>query len=212
MGYDTPKQFIPLLGRPVLSYAVELCCNELGSDHVILVLPEAHQSLWLDWLRTSKSTYAPVLALGGSERYQSVLAGISAIPAADGVVAICDAVRPFSGAKLLHETLNTAESLGSGVAAVPVTDSLRIQSQEGWKHVQRTSYRAIQTPQSFRLALLRDAYNEVDASLYTDDASVFEAAGHTVQLVEGHYRNIKLTTPTDLSLAEILLKELDAQN
>lgn len=205
MGKEIPKQFIELRGKPILAYTIDTCCSILGSDRVILVLPESHQDLWHGWLKVSSRPYSPALAIGGNERHQSVVAGLIQIPEKEAIVAILDAVRPFSGEKLLAASLDAAEEYGSGVAAVSVTDSLRMQTHEGWKHVPRSSFKAIQTPQSFQLSTLREAYAKIDGSLYTDDASVFEAAGNSVHLVEGHYQNIKLTTPIDLALAESIL-------
>jgi 2-C-methyl-D-erythritol 4-phosphate cytidylyltransferase len=123
------------------------------------------------------------------------------------VVVVHDGVRPFFTNEMLRQAMTSAAELGSGVCCVPVKSSIRMRTAHGSKAVDRALFYHVQTPQCFRLPQLLASYEEADPDVeFTDDASLFEAAGHEIHIVEGHYDNLKLTTPEDLLVAEALLQ------
>ena len=123
-----------------------------------------------------------------------------------GLVAIHDAVRPMISSEVIGASFDLAEAKGSGVVMVPLKDSIREKGDGGTVARDRSLYYAVQTPQTFQVELIKQAFAQEESPLFTDDASVYEASGKKVEVVEGDYRNIKITTPEDLILAEALLK------
>jgi 2-C-methyl-D-erythritol 4-phosphate cytidylyltransferase len=132
--------------------------------------------------------------------------GLEVIEGSNGIVAVHDAVRPLVSEGTIERSFNAALAFGAAVPVMPVVDSVRVVNGTENHPVDRTRYRLVQTPQCFEINLLRDAYNQDFRLTFTDDASVVEAFGHPVQLVEGNRENIKLTTPVDMIIAESLLR------
>ena len=130
-------------------------------------------------------------------RSASVLSGLALINK-DGLVAVHDAVRPFVSDETITQSFKSADKHGSGVAVVSLKDSIRELINDESIARDRTNYVLVQTPQTFRVSELKLAYEKAGAGLFTDDASVYEAAGFSVSLVNGTYDNIKITTPEDL--------------
>ncbi len=205
-GSTMPKQFLTLGQRPVLLHTL-YAFADVAAD-ITLVIPEAHFDTW----RHLCQQYAPVprhnVVAGGPTRFQSVKNGLDAIADTDpdAVVAIHDGVRPLVSKALIERTLQAAERVGGAIPVVPVTDSIRQMSASG-SHVPvlRSSLRAVQTPQCFRLADLRRAYLLPFDPAITDDAMAYERLGRAVELVEGDSRNIKITGPNDLAIAQLLM-------
>ena len=206
MGGELPKQFLPLSGKPVLMRTLELFEGEVS--RIILVLPEDHIPFWEELCERYHFTLPHTVALGGETRFHSVRSGLSHLPQA-GLVAVHDGVRPLASRALIRRSFEEAERSGAALPACPVTDSLRLRQDEGKSEaVDRSRYVAVQTPQTFDLGRLQRAYEQAYSPLFTDDASVYEAASlGTITLVAGEETNIKLTTPRDLLLAELLLRE-----
>lgn len=206
MGGELPKQFLPLSGKPVLMRTLELFEGEVS--RIILVLPEDHIPFWQELCEQYHFTLPHTVALGGETRFHSVRSGLSHLPQA-GLVAVHDGVRPLVSNALIRRSFEEAERSGAALPACPVTDSLRLRQDEGKSEaVDRSRYVAVQTPQTFDLARLQQAYEQAYSPLFTDDASVYEAASlGSITLVAGEETNIKLTTPRDLLLAELLLRE-----
>ena len=206
MGGELPKQFLPLSGKPVLMRTLELFEGEVS--RIILVLPEDHIPFWQELCQKYHFTLPHTVALGGETRFHSVRSGLSHLPQA-GLVAVHDGVRPLASRALIRRSLEEAERSGAALPACPVTDSLRLRQDEGKSEaVDRSRYVAVQTPQSFDLGRLQQAYEQAYSPLFTDDASVYEAASlGSITLIDGEETNIKLTTPRDLLLAELLLRE-----
>ena len=198
MGGELPKQFLPLCGKPVLMRTLELFEGEVS--RIILVLPEDHIPFWEELCQQYHFTLTHTVALGGETRFHSVRSGLSHLPQA-GLVAVHDGVRPLASRALIRRSFEEA--------ACPVTDSLRLRQDEGKSEaVDRSRYVAVQTPQTFDLGRLQQAYQQAYSPLFTDDASVYEAASlGSITLIDGEETNIKLTTPRDLLLAELLLRE-----
>ncbi len=209
MGGDVPKQFLPLDGRPVLMHTIDRFREVFPDMHIIVVLPQGQHDYWHDLCRRHHLEGGFLTAPGGDTRFHSVLNGLNAIPAdvSEGLVGVHDGVRPFVSRDTLRRCYEEAARSGTAVPVVPVVETLRHVSPDGESMtVPRSDYRLVQTPQVFSLALLRQAYRQPYAPQFTDDASVVEALGERITLVEGNRENIKLTTPADLLLAKGIME------
>lgn len=209
MGGDVPKQFLPLGGRPVLMHTIDRFREVFPNMHIIVVLPQGQHDYWHDLCRRHHLEGGFLTAPGGDTRFHSVLNGLNAIPAdvSEGLVGVHDGVRPFVSRDTLRRCYEEAARSGTAVPVVPVVETLRHVSPDGESMtVPRGDYRLVQTPQVFSLSLLRRAYRQPYAPQFTDDASVVEALGERITLVEGNRENIKLTTPADLLLAKGIME------
>ena len=206
MGGELPKQFLPLGGKPVLMRTLEIFEGEV--NRIILVLPEDHIPFWQELCQRYHFTLPHTVALGGETRFHSVRSGLSHLPQ-EGLVAVHDGVRPLVSRVLIRRSFEEAERSGAALPACPVTDSLRLRQDEGKSEaVDRSRYVAVQTPQTFDLGRLQQAYEQAYSPLFTDEASVYEAESlGSITLIDGEATNIKLTTPRDLLLAELLLRK-----
>lgn len=207
MGSDVPKQFLPVGGVPVLMRTISRFAEAVPGMGIILVLPESQHGYWDSLCREHSFAVSHTVVNGGDTRFASSSNGLMAIPAdAQGLVGIHDGVRPFVSAEVICRCYDAARSHGAAIPVMPVTDTLRLVSPDGGGHnVLRSDYRVVQTPQVFDISLARRAFDRPYSESFTDDASVVEAAGHRVTMVEGNRENIKLTTPFDLKIAESLL-------
>lgn len=209
MGGDVPKQFLPLGGRPVLMHTIDRFREVFPDMHIIVVLPQGQHDYWHDLCRRHHLEGGFLTAPGGDTRFHSVLNGLNAIPAdvSEGLVGVHDGVRPFVSRDTLRRCYEEAARSGTAVPVVPVVETLRHVSPDGESMtVPRSDYRLVQTPQVFSLSLLRRAYRQPYAPQFTDDASLVEALGERITLVEGNRENIKLTTPADLLLAKGIME------
>lgn len=209
MGGDVPKQFLPLGGRPVLMHTIDRFREVFPDMHIIVVLPQGQHDYWHDLCRRHHLEGGFLTAPGGDTRFHSVLNGLNAIPAdvSEGLVGVHDGVRPFVSRDTLRRCYEEAARSGTAVPVVPVVETLRHVSPDGESMtVPRSDYRLVQTPQVFSLDLLRRAYRQPYTPQFTDDASVVEALGERITLVEGNRENIKLTTPADLLLAKGIME------
>lgn len=209
MGGDVPKQFLPLGGQPVLMHTIDRFREVFPDIHIIIVLPQGQHDYWHDLCRRHHLEGGFLTAPGGDTRFHSVLNGLNAIPAdvSEGLVGVHDGVRPFVSRDTLVRCYEEAARSGTAVPVTPVVETLRHVSPDGESMtVPRSDYRLVQTPQVFSLALLRQAYRQPYAPQFTDDASVVEALGERITLVEGNRENIKLTTPADLLLAKGIME------
>ena len=204
MGSDIPKQFLPLRGRPVLMHTIDVFRRTYPDIHIILVLPREQQDYWRQLCGQHDYDVELCVADGGETRFHSVRNGLFLIPDdARGVVGVHDGVRPFVSPETIRRCFEAAEEFGAVVPVVPVVETVRQLLADGSSMtVDRNAYRLVQTPQTFDLQLLKKAYGQPFDPFFTDDASVVEAMGHPIKLVEGNNENIKLTNPADLKLAE----------
>lgn len=203
MGSDIPKQFLPIGGKPVLMRTLERFREYSEALQIILVLPKAQQDYWHQLCEEYHFNVEYVLADGGETRFHSVQNGLALVPDdAHGVVGVHDGVRPFPSVDVIHNSYETARSAKAVIPVVPVVETLR-HITEGTKP--RGDYRLVQTPQCFDIQLLKAANEQPYNDGFTDDASVVEAFGFDITLVEGNRENIKITTPYDLKIAEVLL-------
>jgi len=199
-----PKQFLELNGKPTLLHTLEAFFRYSKSISIVLVLPEDDFQIWNDLCKKHQFNKPIILQKGGESRFQSVKNGLEKIDG-PGLVAIHDGVRPLVSADIIGASFRLAAVHQSAVAAVRLKESIRMTDQDNTKAVDRSRFRLIQTPQTFDVDLIKQAYQlKEDASL-TDDASVAERSGHRISLFEGSYENIKITTQEDLIVAEALL-------
>ena len=201
-----PKQFLMLGGLPVVARTINTFAEALPSADIVVVLPEAHIPLWRNL--EARFDVAPHRCVaGGSERFHSVKCGIEALGSDVEYIAVHDGVRALVSKRLIIRTLLDAEKSGATIPVVEVADSFRRVAGAESHIVPRSELRAVQTPQIFSAELLRRAYEQPFDSSFTDDASVVEAMGHRISLVDGERSNLKLTTPEDLEWAEYYLSK-----
>jgi 2-C-methyl-D-erythritol 4-phosphate cytidylyltransferase len=201
---EIPKQFLELCGKPVLLHTIEAFLKYRSDIVIIVVLPQNNFEIWDSIVKKYDFKSAIILQAGGETRFQSVKNGLAKIEG-NGLVAIHDGVRPLVSQQMIGESFRLAANRGSAVAAVALKESIRVAEQDITKAMNRSSFRLIQTPQTFDVQLIRQAYRLKEDETLTDDASVVERTGHTISLFEGSYENIKITTPEDLVIAEALL-------
>jgi len=208
MGSDVPKQFLPIGGRPVLMRTLERFREYSDALQIILVLPKEQQEYWKELCREYDFQVDYLLADGGETRFHSVQHGLALVPDdAEGVVGVHDGVRPFPSMEVIRRCYETAREKKAVIPVIPVVETLR-HITDGTKP--RDEYRLVQTPQCFDIQLLKAANQAADdspvgAAAFTDDASVVEAFGFDISLVEGNRENIKITTPYDLMLAQFIM-------
>jgi 2-C-methyl-D-erythritol 4-phosphate cytidylyltransferase len=206
MNAAIPKQFLPLLGLPVVCHAIQAFAYAIRGINIILVVPSDQ----LDSARTIMKSYLGNIDVttvaGGETRYESVQNGLKMVKD-DGVVFVHDGVRPLVNAALIERCYIQAQDKGSAIPVIPVNDSIRIMDEEGASSpVDRSKLRIVQTPQTFRTEIIIPAFTQSYNPSFTDEATVVEAFGTKVYLVEGDRDNIKLTTQGDMFIAESLLK------
>ena len=201
-----PKQFLLLQGKPILYHTLQAFYEADASTELIIVLPADQFNTWKS-LISDLPTISHRLVAGGNSRYQSSQNAIQTL-LEEGLVAIHDGVRPLIEPSLISASFLEAAKKGNAVLAVASKDSVRFYSAEkgSFEHLNRETIRLIQTPQIFSVKDLKEAFKQPYSDDFTDDARVVEALGIHINLVEGSYKNIKITTPEDLVLAEVLLK------
>lgn len=207
MGGDIPKQFLPIGGKPVLMRTIEVFCQAYPDIHIILVLPVSQQDYWQQLCQDYHFTIPVQIADGGETRFHSVGNGLKLIPeGTEGIVGVHDGVRPFVALETIRRCYEEAMEKGAVVPVVSVVETVRQLLKDGTSvTVPRDEYKLVQTPQTFRISLLKEAYQQPYTSFFTDDASVVEALGKPVHLVEGNRENIKITTPADIRFVNGLL-------
>ncbi len=210
MGADIPKQFLPVGGKPVLMRTLERFREYAADLQIILVLPKAQQDYWRELCQQYHFDVEYTLANGGETRFHSVQNGLALVPDdAEGVVGVHDGVRPFPSVEVIRNCYETARTAKAVIPVIPIVETVRHLVSES--NVQRSitvprgDYRLVQTPQTFDIQLLKAANRQPYNDGFTDDASVVEAYGFDITLVEGNRENIKITTPFDMTIAEALL-------
>lgn len=204
LGNPTPKQFLPLRGRPLLMHTLEAFAVNTRIDQIRLVLPAAHRPLWSQLCSTYGFDISHQVISGGEERFFSVRNALEDL-GPDDLVAIHDGVRPLVTTELIERALRCGNEHGAAVPVLSPADSLRQISGADSHPVNREMFRTVQTPQVFRASILTEAYRQPYQQAFTDDATVVEQAGFGIRLFDGDRFNLKVTTPEDLQLAEALL-------
>lgn len=203
MNSRVPKQFMLLKDLPVLMHTIKAFYDYSEEIEIIIVLPKKNFFTWENLCKEYNYTIPHKLAEGGKTRFHSVKNGLSLI-SEEGFVGIHDAVRPLVSRETISRCFESAIDCGCGIPCVSLNDSSRYIGKEKSKPLNRDLIRLIQTPQCFSVKALQDAYKTRYSAKFTDDATVFEKAGGKVVLVEGNQENIKITTPFDLVIANIL--------
>ena len=206
MGSDIPKQFLPIGGKPVLMRTLERFREYSAELQIILVLPETQQDYWKGLCNEYHFQVEYLLANGGQTRFHSVQNGLALVPDdAEGVVGVHDGVRPFPSVEVIRNCYETARTAKAVIPVIPVVETVRHLEGDSSVTVPRGDYRLVQTPQTFDIQLLKAANRQPYNDGFTDDASVVESYGHEITLVEGNRENIKITTPYDMKIAEVLI-------
>jgi 2-C-methyl-D-erythritol 4-phosphate cytidylyltransferase len=204
MGSDLPKQFIPIGGKPVLMHTIEAFYRFDGDIRIVLVLPVSHQDYWKGLCKEYGFTIPHVIASGGETRFHSVKNGLAYIE--DGIVGVQDGVRPFGSADMIRRCFDAALTYPAVIPVIDSADSLReMVDNERSRIIDRSMIRLVQTPQVFHTDILKKAYETDFRETFTDDASVVEAMGVDIHLVKGEVTNIKITTPFDLKVGELII-------
>ena len=205
MQADIPKQFIELCGKPVLMYTLEAFHRYNTTIQLIVVLPAIQIEFWKFLCKKHYFELNHKIVSGGQTRYQSVKNGLKVINDS-AIIAVHDGVRPFVSIQTIARCFEDADKYGSAIPVMDLEESIRQVDESGSLSVDRTSYKLVQTPQVFNSEILKKAYEQSFSPLFTDDASVVEALGTKIHLVEGNRENIKITTVFDIVLAESILK------
>ncbi|MGK5511581.1 2-C-methyl-D-erythritol 4-phosphate cytidylyltransferase [Brevibacillus formosus] len=209
MGGQRNKLWLPLAGEPILAHTVRLFATHPDIDEVVLVVSEADHAEVIALISAEKLPVA--VTLGGAERQDSVRNGLASLSANCDYVLVHDAARPFVTRKQISDMINQVQQDQATIMAVPVKDTIKVVGANGLVESTpaRESLWAVQTPQAFRMSLLREAHQAAEAAgkLGTDDAMLVEWMGHPVSIMQGSYENIKITTPDDLWFGEEILRK-----
>lgn len=214
-GGDIPKQFQNVAGRPMLWWSIRAFRDEDETTRIIVVMHRDYIDFWNDYILSlpGGEVISHIVCEGGASRLESVRNGLAMCGDEDALVAVHDAARPMVTRRMIADGWAAASKHGCAVPVVPVSDSLRhlcgtaeSLAQTESETVNRADYVAVQTPQVFGCALLKEAYSRPLTAAMTDDASVAEAAGHRITLFAGDSRNIKVTNPVDFLIAGCLMK------
>jgi 2-C-methyl-D-erythritol 4-phosphate cytidylyltransferase len=205
MNNSVPKQFLLLNNKPVLYYTIQAFLNAYDDIEIVLVLPEEHigkgQEIIDGYFDASKFK----ITAGGRTRFHSVQNGLSLIKDEDAIIFVHDGVRCLLTKDLIERCYQSALEFGTAIPVVECRDSVRLLTNNGNKVVDRNKVRLVQTPQTFHSKILLPAFEIDYKDRFTDEATVVEAFGLKVNLIEGDTNNIKLTTPVDLFIAEYIL-------
>ena len=201
------KLMAPLSGKPVLAWSIEAFQQNPRIDRIILVNNQNNLKP-VECLRIERKwTKVAEVCIGGKRRQDSVAAGLKLVGDCDWVI-IHDGARPLVTQDLIERGIDAAKECGAAVAAVPVTDTIKLAGNDQYviETPPRSNLWAIQTPQIFRFSVIKEAYEQAGGNV-TDDASLVEQIGNKVKLYLGSYDNVKITTPHDLAIAELLIKK-----
>ncbi len=204
MGGDIPKQFISVGGKPLLRHTIEKFLSLSFPVGIIVVVNQEKKEYWKKYCQDYDFMDRYAIPSGGITRFHSVQNALQYLPD-DSVVAIHDGVRPFVTKEFLEEMFRQGEELGNAIPAIAPVETVREVSGPESYILRRDDIRLVQTPQVFRSEVIKAAYKLPYDPKFTDDASVAEAAGYRINLVDGLKYNIKITTPEDLEIAKLWL-------
>jgi len=205
MQTETPKQFLLLKNLPVLMHTIKAFAASDTQPKILLVLNKDQQAYWTRLCKEFNFHIPHQVIDGGTERFYSVKNAVYTIEE-DSYVAVHDAVRPLVSKTLIDNCFAEAAKQGNVIAAVQSSDSVRLLHDKKTSALKRDEIYLVQTPQTFKLNILKEAYNQEFDPHFTDDASVVESVGYEINIIEGERGNIKITYPIDLELAELLLR------
>lgn len=206
MKSETPKQFLKINGVPIIILAIKQFLSVNPEIKIVIAVHKNYIKHLLSLTKKYFNNKNVFIVVGGDTRFQSVKNALQILPNSKEVVAIHDAARPFVSKKVIDNCINTARIKGNATPAVDLAESIRVVDKNKNKAVNRSNYKIVQTPQCFVLDQLKKAFTKKYSPKFTDDASVFESAGHKINLVEGNTENIKITNPSDLIIAKAFVK------
>ena len=204
MGLVTPKQFLELLGLPILMHTLKKFQQSIDDGEIILALPEKEQNTWQALCEKHHFDVPHQIVNGGDSRFHSVQNALQKVNE-KSIVAIHDGVRPLVSETVIKNCIKSAEKIGTAIPTLPIHDSIRKIYDNGSQITDRNKFVLVQTPQCFQSEVILKAYQQEYQNSFTDDASVVEQLGHNIYLEEGNKENIKITTPEDLKIAEVLI-------
>jgi 2-C-methyl-D-erythritol 4-phosphate cytidylyltransferase len=207
MNSNLPKQFLLLLGKPLIFYTIKKFYDYSPSIGIIIVLQETSINYWENLCKQYNFIIPHQTIVGGVERFYSVQNGLSLVPE-NSIVAIQDAVRPCASLTTISNCFKIAKEKGNAVPVVPIVDSLRKWEGEKNTALDRKNIFSVQTPQCFKTDLIKKAYQQNFSQSFTDDASVLENIGISINLTEGNKENIKVTSDSDLVVVETFLNKI----
>ncbi len=205
MGGEIPKQYLPLREKPLIIHTLERFQRFDQEMNFVVVLAHSHMELWERLAATYEIARGITLAMGGASRYDSVKNGLAHVDQ-EYLIGIHDAVRPLVSQDTLTACYEAALRTGSAIPVIDMDESVRkLDANGGSVYMDRSRLKRVQTPQVFRSDRIKKAYEQPYLSAFTDDASIYETIFGAPTLVEGNRENIKITTPTDMQLAQLLI-------
>ncbi len=211
MKSEIPKQFLLLEGKPILYYTIKAFQHAFEDIEIILVLPEDNMGMGQEIIDGYFDHSSIKVCAGGRTRFHSVQNGLALAGDTDAIIFVHDGVRCLASTSLLQRCFHECTREGTAIPVIPCSDSVRRITSEGSEIMDRNQIRLVQTPQTFHSRILLPAFQIDYKEGFTDEASVVEAYGLSVHLVEGDPNNLKITSPMDLKLAGILLSEVSQQ-
>ena len=207
MGNTLAKQFITIKDQPILLRTIQLFKSIQEDAHIILVLPNEYKEYWKEYCVNNDIWFRHTIVSGGITRFHSVKNALKHVPD-NCIVAIHDGVRPFVSQNLINTCIENAYEVGACIPVLEVTDTIKqVDKQDNVKKtLDRDKLRAVQTPQGFKYEILKECYDNAinDNLIATDDASIVEHYKYKVKTINGLNKNIKITTPFDLKVAELI--------
>ena len=211
MGKNVPKQFLEISGKPVLVHTLERFESCSSIDDIILTAPAESLEATCELLTTYRIDKVSQVVAGGKERQDTIANALDCVDESADIILVQDGVRPFVTVKQIDAVIDATRQYGAAILAAPSVNTIkRVEDGKVVATLDRSQLWQVQTPQGFRVSWLREAYEKATETriLVTDDASLVEAAGYPVHIVEGDDRNIKITSPLDLKIAEVLIEEM----
>ena len=204
MGADVPKQFLLLQGKPILMHTIRVFSSISSIADIILVLPELQIDHWSELCKKYDFNIPHTIVKGGETRFRSVSNGLDKVSNLDALVAIHDGVRPLISTDVVENCFRAAALFGNAIPVIKPVESVRLSDNTNSYPVDRDKVYLVQTPQVFKASIIKRCYEVSWPPSFTDDASVLEFSGENIHLVEGNRENIKITTPLDLTIAEVI--------
>jgi 2-C-methyl-D-erythritol 4-phosphate cytidylyltransferase len=207
MKSEKPKQFLEIAGIPVIVRTINAFLNYNSSIQIIISVHRNYKAHMENLIPKYQLPGSQIqITIGGETRFDSVHNGLKLVTEAEALVAIHDAARPLVSASTIKNCFETAALKGNATPCISVNESIRKISNNINNAVNRLEYRIVQTPQVFKATYIKKAFERGYSATFTDDATVLEADGHQIVLVEGNPENIKITSPHDMVLAEAMLQ------
>ncbi len=209
MNSNIPKQFLLIKNKPVLFYTIDIFLKAYDDMHVILVLPEDHVRKGQEVIDAYFDSSRITICEGGRTRFHSVQNGLSFITE-ESIIFVHDGVRCLLTKDLIERCYIQAKKSGSAIPAITSRDSVRLLTIDGHVAVDRNTVKLVQTPQTFHSKILLTAFKIDYKDKFTDEATVVEAFGIKVNLIEGEENNIKITVPGDIFIAEQMITDVSS--